>query len=1028
MSESPGHLKKRGGFKIRRICLILGTQKQLNPTMHPVFQKLTGLLRPSIGRLVLLVAFIISGLHTIAQCPPNIDFEAGDFRGWQCWVGTHYILPSGLDTIDVGTVPVPPDPLRHVMLSTIPGDGLDPYGGFRVNCPNGSLHSIKLGNTTTTSGLSRAQGVSYTFTIPPGQDKFSLVYHYAVVFLESVSPPHSPEQQASLTIEVKILDDNTLLGCSSFSFHATSGLPGFYNSPINPNVKCKDWAAASINLDGYAGKTVQVFFKSATCTPSGHWGYAYLDLNSTCSSLFNGATYCPDDTAIDVTAPYGYQDYRWFDIYNNTLGTTQVLHLSPPPTSGDSVYVQLTPYSGYGCLDTLTAHLWDTLTVIADAGRDTSICNSNTVQLGRSPEPDLVYDWTPVTGLSDPNIANPVATPTVTTQYILAVRHSGGGCLTYDTVNITVAQLSDSLQLIGSASYCTGSGQTSVLKVFAADSIQWYRNGVAIPGATQTTYTVTQSGLYHAVIFSFAGSGCQVTTRQQQIDIYESPVAGFTTNVINQCFQGNQFVFTNTSTISSGTLSYSWDLGDGTLLNSADVIHTYAAAGTYTVKMRVTNGGTCADSASQVVTVYASPATSFTVNNPDQCFKTNNFVFTNTSTISSGTLKYTWDMGDGTFLNTRDVNYTYAASGTYQVVLTCSDVAGFCVDTKQMIVSVYPSPVAGFTVNTTTQCVAGNLFVFTNTSTISSGSMTYSWDMGDGVILTSTDVTHRYAQAGTYTVKLSALSGAGTCTDIYTMIITVYPVAYPSFHVTPVCTDLRVPLINLTKDVPGTTVNYSWDLGNGVTSTIRTPIYSYPLPGTYTISLSVNTTQCPLPVLVSSQVIKIDAPTPGIRYPDVNAISYFSEPLHARPIGNSIMWTPATSLDNRFGYHPYFYGPSDQLYTIKMKTPVGCETVDTLYVKVRKNIKIYVPKAFTPGGDGKNDRLKPFLMSFVRLNYFRVFDRWGKQLFEMRSDGPGWDGLVNGNPTETQTLVWMIEAVDVDGVIHREQGTTILIR
>ena len=67
-------------------------------------------------------------------------------------------------------------------------------------------------------------------------------------------------------------------------------------------------------------------------------------------------------------------------------------------------------------------------------------------------------------------------------------------------------------------------------------------------------------------------------------------------------------------------------------------------------------------------------------------------------------------------------------------------------------------------------------------------------------------------------------------------------------------------------------------------------------------------------------------------------------------------------------------------------------------------------------------------MSFKSVNYFRVFNRWGKLLFQMQNDLPGWDGRVNGQRQEMQTVVWMIEAIDVDGVMHKKQGTSILMR
>ncbi|HAO46881.1 MAG TPA: PKD domain-containing protein, partial [Ferruginibacter sp.] len=336
-------------------------------------------------------------------------------------------------------------------------------------------------------------------------------------------------------------------------------------------------------------------------------------------------------------------------------------------------------------------------------------------------------------------------------------------------------------------------------------------------------------------------------------------------------------------------------------------------------------------------------------------------------------------------------------------------------------------PVAGFTVNTTTQCQLNNRFVFTNTSTVSSGSMQYYWNFGDGLADTVASPVHTYAQAGVYQVKM-VVTGEGNCADSTSYTVTVYPVAHAAFTVSPACINVRVPVINLTSNIPGTTVNYSWDFGNGYRSTDRIPVYQYTTPGTYSITLTVTTAQCPLSVSTKKMDVVIDAPLPGIMYPVKNAISYFPETLQARNIGNSVIWIPATSLDNRTSYMPVFKGPADQLYRIQLRTASGCITVDTQWVVTRKNIKIYVPTVFTPGNDGKNDLLRPLLMSFVKVNYFRIYDRWGKLLFEMKSDRPGWDGRVNGQPVEMQTVVWVIEAIDVDGVVHREQGTTVLIR
>jgi gliding motility-associated-like protein len=272
-----------------------------------------------------------------------------------------------------------------------------------------------------------------------------------------------------------------------------------------------------------------------------------------------------------------------------------------------------------------------------------------------------------------------------------------------------------------------------------------------------------------------------------------------------------------------------------------------------------------------------------------------------------------------------------------------------------------------------------------------------------------------------------AISDKG-CIDSTSFNVKVYNYAQADFTVKPVCVNNILPLTNSTINNTSTALNYLWDFGNGHISTQRNPVYSYPAPGNYSIKLSVNTNQCPQPTTVKQIDVVIPGGIPGIRYPDKLAITNFPEALQARPIGNSVLWNPGFYLDNPVSYNPIFKGLTPQLYTIELKTASGCLTVDTQLVKIKKKIEIYVPTAFTPDGNGVNDRLRPLLMGFTSVTYFRVYNRWGQLLYQMQSDMPGWDGRIKGVKQDTQTVVWMIEATDMDGNIHKKQGTTILIR
>lgn len=461
--------------------------------------------------LLLVLSFIFFGLPTHAQsCPENIDFENGTFNGWTCYTGITSavnganvisLLPSG------GSVPG-----RHTMNSNTLEK--DPYGDFPVLCPNGSGHSVRLGSTRAGG---QAEGISYQFKIPANQNSYLLTYYYAVVFQ---SPNHQNFEQPRMETEITNVSDNSVISCASFSFIAIgSSIPGFQVSNLSDtiNVLYKNWSAVTVDLSGNAGKTIQLFFKTADCTFRRHFGYAYVDVNTECNGNLNGATFCPDDTAINIVAPYGYENYAWYDsTLTNVLGTAQTLQLSPKPVSGTTFAVQLQPYAGYGCPSTLFTRVIDSLTVTAFAGKDALTCNGDTIQIGGIPKEGLVYKWSPATGLNDAAIANPFAAPEITTNYIVTTSNSGGGCKTTDTVKVIASIIDSTLQLNGKNAFCFGHGDSAVLHVKTVKNIEWFKDDIPVNGtANQPAFNVTLAGMYYAVLTN--DLGCKITTEKKPV-------------------------------------------------------------------------------------------------------------------------------------------------------------------------------------------------------------------------------------------------------------------------------------------------------------------------------------------------------------------------------------------------------------------------------------------------------------------------------------------------------------------------------
>ncbi len=277
--------------------------------------------------------------------------------------------------------------------------------------------------------------------------------------------------------------------------------------------------------------------------------------------------------------------------------------------------------------------------------------------------------------------------------------------------------------------------------------------------------------------------------------------------------------------------SYSWTGPGGftsTQQNPTRPNCTMAMAGTYTCTIAV---GSATNSATTEVIIYPMPTANFTfttvcVGNATQ--------FTNTSTTNPAgqTINsFEWTFGDGQTGTGANPTHTYAQAGTYQVTLTVST-GGHCTSTKTQTVTVNPQPTANFTATTVCQ---GTATQFTSTST-GQGITSYQWNFGDGQTGTGQNVTHTYAQAGTYQVTLTV---NGDCSDDVTLPVTVNPQPTANFTATTVCQGTATQFTS-TATGQGIT-SYQWNFGDGQTGTGANPTHTYAQSGTYQVTLTVNT-------------------------------------------------------------------------------------------------------------------------------------------------------------------------------------------
>ena len=180
--------------------------------------------------------------------------------------------------------------------------------------------------------------------------------------------------------------------------------------------------------------------------------------------------------------------------------------------------------------------------------------------------------------------------------------------------------------------------------------------------------------------------------------------------------------------------------------------------------------------------------------------------------------------------------------------------------------------------------------------------------------------------------------------------------------------------------------------------------------------------------------VVVTAPIPGVRYTSIIAQANTPVQLTARNIGANYLWTPPAGLNSTTIINPVFNYNLQTEYTIKITTSGGCITTDTILIKMPVQLppptgtNILVPKAWSPNGDGHNDRLLPFTVNIKELKYFRIFNRWGQLVFETNSIGQGWDGIFKGQPQPLDTYQWIAEGIGNDGLPVKRAGNSVLLR
>ena len=396
-------------------------------------------------------------------------------------------------------------------------------------------------------------------------------------------------------------------------------------------------------------------------------------------------------------------------------------------------------------------------------------------------------------------------------------------------------------------------------------------------------------------------------------------------------------------------------------------------------------------------------------------------------TGGAGGYTYSWDNG----VNTQSI--TVSPTTTQSYCVTALD-QNNCPSTSQCVTVTVNPPLSVQAQLDQTICMDDVAPISALATGGDGGPYVYNWDQGIGV-----GQSQNVSPSATTTYVVTVTDGCQTPSASSSVTITVIPIPIISFSGDDLegCTPLEVTFSDAGLPA-GSQCN--WDFGDGSTSNNCGPItYTYTTPGCWDVGLSVTTIEgCVASVDLTQYICVYDYPNASFAFgPQPTTIMDSDINFTNNSTGaDNYFWTfdtqgvGATSTQENPSYN--FDENQEGTYQVCLDaiSIEGCVSTFCNVIEISDVFLVYVPNAFTPGGDDDiNDVFLPVVNGVEVQEFdFYVFNRWGELIFESHHQTDGWDGRYKGEIVQQDAYVWKLQVVDqLTNSIHQYTGHVLLL-
>ena len=872
------------------------------------------------------------------------------------------------------------------------------WGGIVNNQYYNPVTGYTTGLPVTTNALQSTTDGSDMYFIVFGQDISSMLY--ATFYGGSAQVGEHVDGGTCRFDKNGTIYSAVCSGCGGNSmFPATPGAWSTTNNSLNCN-----YSALKFEMN-YAGAyvDVQASPRATGCVP------LVVQFQSVANNVQNILWNFGDGTT--STQPYPLHTYTDTGHYNIWLIGTDTTTCNSADTAYLSVWVRNDSLTAnfadsilvdcYNRNVTLITSNYPTTQYLWDFGDGTTSNNNGTVSHSYATPGRYVVRLT-VSDTSKCNLQASFAAPVVCPPVIKLTLQPNDtvGCipLMIDFGNATNSN--------GSYHWDFGNGDTSDLK--------------------DPVYTYTHGGHYIVRLTLYDSTSCNKTdTLILHVTAIDSSAhADFT---VTRHFYHCDSVDVVVQSSYTGATWQRWDFGDGFTSTASTVSHTYRGP-TFDTITHILYDSTriCKPYDTARVIISLSPLHSFVVV-PDTigCLP---FTATLYGISPLLTTQYYWYFPNGDTAIGSPVRHTFSPIGTYQVLCVSID-SNACVNLDSnyaTIVVINDSVHAGFDMQVLNSCDSNLSINLINTSV---NATQYYWDFGNGNTSTATNPSQQYTLPGTYTIRLLAVDTT-RChpRDSIYKTVTLKPNVSVYFTLADICLGQTAAFVNQSNPA----AQFLWEFGDGISSTLYSPTHRYVSDGTYTVELDIkDTSTCDVYDTLRQNITVFAQPIAAFTM--VKDTYMFETPVvftNTSQHYNSSLWSfgdgdtseeanPTHVSDHTIGWQTVCLNVYNQ------GAPCQDTICDSLYIKFVDLIG--VPNAFSPNGDGINDVVFVEGKGIISME-FRIFNRWGQQVYYTTDRTKGWDGTYRGEAQPMEVYTYMLNATLINKDDIKLKGNITLLR